>query len=245
MKTKQVGIGTIVVSVVAIWANIGFAQMNALDIRGPFEVAPGELVRLTAEIQPEESPFWIVLNPPNLDYEQVEDGHRLLFAVGCHQQSEVVVVLLAQQVMDQRIVTRQIRRRIKIRRPNDTDQPPDENPNDPPSTPITEFPMYRLVAAAMKKIESVEAKSKGHLIAKSFEQTATACESGSINSIPDIWESLSQANARILGPLTSYWEPVGVAMQSEFKRLRIADVKSHAVHLRAAAAAIKQEFSHE
>ena len=53
-------------------------QVSSLGIDGPFEVEPGELVRLKAAIDESESPFWIVLKPDDLQYEQIEHGNGLI-----------------------------------------------------------------------------------------------------------------------------------------------------------------------
>ena len=69
------------------------AQIDSLNIDGPLEARPGQLVQLRAEITESETPFWIVLNPIDLQYEQVENGRRLIFATGCQPSSSVVVML--------------------------------------------------------------------------------------------------------------------------------------------------------
>ena len=55
------------------------AQIEALQIEGPHEAKPGTLVRLSANTVAEETPFWIVLEPIELDYEQVQDGNVCCF----------------------------------------------------------------------------------------------------------------------------------------------------------------------
>ena len=68
-----------------IFVSTAIAQVGSLQIEGPHEVEPGQLVRLSANTLDNETPFWIVLEPINLDYESVDGGKRLLFSSGCQR----------------------------------------------------------------------------------------------------------------------------------------------------------------
>lgn len=237
------------VCTVFLWCQFVGAQqdlaafVDRLNIEGPQTVVAGQLVRLTAQLEPNESPFWIVLDPVDLDYEQIEDGQRLVFAVGCQQRTAIVVLLLAQRVEENRIVTRQLRRRIeiqdddKIPGPDDPVTPPITEPT--PAKPPTDSPLFRVVLESWTQIPSVEAKAFAPAVAANFDAIADQCESGSLADVRQIASELSRRNAQALGPLARQWEPVGIAMQIEFKRLLLPTVKEHAFHLRAAAAAIR------
>lgn len=119
--------------VVVFAANL-FGQ-DSLDIVGPSLAEPGSLVRLEAELDQDESPFWLVMQPIDLDYEQVDAGDRIIFATGCEKtQVDIVVILLAQKVIDGRIITRQMRHTVKIGNQPDPVEPPD--PIEPPENPF-------------------------------------------------------------------------------------------------------------
>ena len=244
---------------------ISFAngQQNSLNIDGPLEIQAGQLVRLNAEIAPEESPFWIVLNPSDLDYEQVDQGRRLIFSVGCQPTREVVVLLLAQQVIDGRIVTRQLRRRMKVEDfrggplpnpidPNPIADPkptPDPNPtpkpNPDPSPDLTKLRIYAAVADAWKNILNPTAQAKSPQIADRFDAIAELCDEGRIATPRDVWVTLSSENAKVLGSLIRDWDPVGRAMQTEFRNLNLTTSKQHAIYLRAAAAGLRKAASND
>jgi hypothetical protein len=216
------------------------AQIDALQIKGPKEVAPGQLVRLDAKLEPEETPFWIVLAPTDLDYEQVADGRRLIFAVDCRPSKSITVLLLAQQVLDDRIVTRQIRSTIQIK--DDQAKEPDKEEPDTPDTQPEDFkksPLYASVFDAWETISSSSAKAKAGLVAANFDLIADRCESGKLSAIPEIWKQLSAANQTTLAENTTDWEPVGVALQQGFQNLRLSTVQEHSFHLRAVAAALR------
>jgi hypothetical protein len=231
-------------------------QTRVLEISGPAEAKMGELTRLIAEVEPAETPCWIVLSPSDLDFEQVDNGRRLILTPPRYSKEPVVVLLLAQSVVEGRVVTRQIRRQIRIvdesivppRNPDDGNvapQPPGVIPAPPspqpinPSPPLEQTNMFQTVRAAFAQVKSVSARNKANDVAANFEWLANECEAGRITTIPQIWQTISSRNAAILGADLRDWEPVGRTMQSEFQRLKLADVSSHAVQLRAAALAIR------
>jgi len=218
----------------------GQTQIDSLNIQGPLQVSPGELVRLVAEIQPEESPFWIVLKPNDLDHEQIDGGRRLIFAVDCQATESIVVMLLAQQVKDGRIVTRQLRRQIKVT----AGSPDDSNPDSPavpnpvtPKQPVDD-PIFQIIVTAFSKVTDPVARSKAHLVAANFALVAKQCESGQIGDLPAIWLTLSKLNHQSLDGKTDAWSPLGLALQSEFKRLSLKTVLAHARPLSTAALAL-------
>ena len=182
-----------------------------LNIDGPAEVSAGQLVRLIADIEPAESPFWIVLKPVNLDYEQVDNGQRLIFAVACEPPDDLIVMLLAQRVVNDRIVTRQLIRRIPVKSGTDLPSPVDPGEPLPVDPPLTDLPMYQAVLAAWKSIPSQSAKAKSNRVADNFANTAKLCAIGELTAIPDIWGTLAVSNARTLGPHLRDWEVVGQA----------------------------------
>ncbi len=229
------------------------AQIDSLNIGGPLEIQAGQLVRLNAEIAPEESPFWIVLTPSDLDYEQVDQGRRLIFSVGCQPTSEVVVLLLAQQVIDGRIVTRQLRRRMTVESPDGTlppdpirpDPQPTPTPNPDPSPDLTKLRIYTSVVTAWRNILNPAARAKSAQVADRFDAIARLCEGGKITTPRDVWVTLATENAKVLGSLNRDWEPVGRVMQTEFKNLNLPTAKQHTIYLRAAAAGIRKAASNE
>lgn len=231
------------------------AQTRSLEISGPFEARSGQLIRLVAEVEPTETPFWLVLSPSDLDFEQVDDGRRLIFTPGCNTRQPIVVMLLAQSMTEGRIVTRQIRRQIQVVNPDGNDgnepgtqpQPLPPNGSHPPDDPppadvpsLEKVPMFRLVQDAFSQVNSAAARSKAAEVASGFELIAAECESGRITSVPQIWQTLSARNGAALGAVVHEWEPIGLTMQLEFQRLKLPDVRSHAVHLKAAALALRR-----
>lgn len=218
------------------WCQVAAAQIDALQIRGPREVHPGQLVRLEASLQPNESPFWIVLTPVDLDYEQTDGGKRLIFAVGCEPSETITLLLLAQQVDDGRIVTRQIRRTLKV---TDPSNPGDEQPEPDQQPDWSRSPLYQPVLTARNAISSEAARGQADLVANNFEMVADLCQSGSISERAKIWSLLSESNQKVLGDQSNEWEPVGVAMQAGFQKLNLAQVKDHVFHLRAIAVALR------
>lgn len=231
-------------------------QTRALEISGPAEAKLGELTRLIAEVESAETPCWIVLSPSNLDFEQVDNGRRLILTPPKYLKEPIVVLLLAQSVVEGRVFTRQIRRQIRIidepivppRNPDDGNvvpQPPGVTPTPPsplpinPSMPLEQTIMFQLVRTAFAQIRSVSARNKANDVAANFEWLANECEAGRITTIPQIWQTISSRNAAILGADLREWDPVGRTMQSEFQRLKLMDVSSHAVQLRAATLALR------
>jgi len=232
-----------------------FAQSDALQIDGPHEVQPGMLVRLSANTTKNETPFWIVLDPIDLDYEQVDGGKRLLFSSG-DQSTSITVILLAQQVVKNRITTRQIRRTIQVSDdlPEDVDAPPPpvtEPPTEPPTQtptpaePVLESPVFSEISQAWSNIGTDAAKKLSEAVAVNFDAAAKKCESNQYENIAAIWKELSAKNRQALQIESVAWEPVAVALQQAFQKLKLPDVSSHAFHLRAAAAAIRHAFNQQ
>jgi hypothetical protein len=208
---------------------------------------PGQLVRLTAETEPAESPLWIVLKPNALDYELTDNGQKLIFAVNAKTNDPIVILLLAQQVKEGRIVTRQLRRQISVvggTKPVDPiviDPPIKKPPVDSPAKqPIESDPIFLAVTNAMSKIDPA-AKSNAALVAANFQKVSDDCESGKFGDVAAIWLTLSKLNRQSLGDQTRNWSPLGSALQTEFKRLNITKIADHARPLKVAAAAIAQE----
>ena len=218
---------------------------NTLQIEGPREVADGQLVRLEARLAEDESPFWIVLSPADLDYEQVDDGRRLIFAAN-RKKSPITILLLAQQVREGRIATRQLRRQITIidASPDPLPEPIPNRPGKEPAKPgFEESPLFSEVLRAAKLVSSDQARGLSEQVAKNFDRLAELCETGGIKELAKIWSTLSELNRKTLGPETARWEPVGIAMQRGFKQLKLTNVKEHGFHLRACAAALRNELN--
>ena len=167
--------------------SIGPISLCRLNIDGPAEVVGGQLVRLIADIEPAESPFWIVLKPVNLDYEQVDNGQRLIFAVACEPPDDLIVMLLAQRVVNDRIVTRQLFAESQSNRSTDLPSPVDPGEPLPVDPPLTDLPIYQAVLAAWNSIPSQSAKAKSNRVADNFANTAKLCAIGELTAIPDIW----------------------------------------------------------
>ncbi len=226
----------IAILLISSWCNFAWSQTEALQINGPKEVSPGQLIRLDAQLQPEESPFWIVLSPTDLDYEQVDEGRRLIFAVDCEQTKPITILLLAQQVRNERIVTRQVRRTLSVRK-SQPGQSSDPNLDED----FKESPLFDLVTKAWESIDSQVAKDKTASIADNFKMVAGRCEDGSLRETPQIWKTLSESNQNVLAEQTESWAPVGLAMQSGFANLQLKTIPEHPFHLRAIAAALRSK----
>lgn len=220
-------------------------QMESLQIDGPREAKPGTLVRLTAKTTAEETPFWIVLEPNDLDYEQVESGRRLMFSTGCRTGPTITVILLAQQVRDGRIVTRQLRRKILVKGGSDTQplKPPRPHPVPPDGEPLTGSPLYSVMFQTWPQIKTDMAKSRTRLVAENMEKVAQACLSGEIKTKPEIWKTLASQNRIDLQVETPAWEPIATVLQRKFRELELPDVSSHGFHLRAVAAAFRAAYA--
>lgn len=215
-----------------------FAQISSLQIDGPHEVSTGQLVRLRSQLGPAESPFWIVLQPTDLDYEQVNGGSQLIFAANCSQQKPITILLLAQSVVKGRIVTRQLRRTITVKgkvSPIDGGKQPVPKPN----LDFVKSPLFATVQTAWQKIGAEAARRKTNAVATNFETIAAACRSGSIESVPMIWQQLSPMNRSTLGEQAVQWEPVGIAIQQSFQKLELSNVSEHSFHFQAIAAALR------
>ncbi len=221
------------------------AQIEALQIEGPHEAKPGTLVRLSANTVAEETPFWIVLEPIELDYEQVQDGKRLLFSTGTKPGQRITVVLLAQQVRNGRIVTRQIRRSINIVRDESEPAPVDDSPALPPQDVPTldKSPLYSSVLKAWPLIRTDAARELSAKVAVNIDAMAAKCESGDFRDTNEVWRELSTRNRETLGIETSAWSPVATVIQRDFQSLKLPTTSAHSFHLRAAAAAIRAASS--
>ncbi len=232
--------------VLSLLASTAFAQLESLQIEGPHEVEPGQLVRLSANTVENETPFWIVLEPIDLDYEAVDGGRRLLFSSGRQSSTSITVILLAQQFKEGRIVTRQIRRSISVgKKQADPSRPtPDvpQRPETPGRQPVEQSPIHATVLVAWPKIRTDAAKELSLSVAENIELVAEQSEGDGFGSKAEIWRELSSQNRRTLQIETTAWEPVALALQTSFKQLQLGDVQSHAFHLRAAAAAIREAF---
>jgi len=215
------------------------SQMESLQIDGPREVTTGSLIRLSAKTDEKETAFWIVLKPIELDFEVVDGGQRILFSSGCKPDVQITLLLLAQQVHEGRIVTRQIRRTIQVvadRREEPADEPPNTVPDDPS---LSDSPLYLKVKEAWKSIRTDAAKELSVQVASNIENMATKCESGQIQEASDIWRELAKSNRKTLGIESSAWEPVASVLQVEFQGLDLPTPFEHAFHLKATAAAIR------
>ena len=225
------------------------AQIEALQIEGPHETKPGTLVRLTANTIAEETPFWIVLEPIDLDYEQVAGGKRLLFSTGCESGQRITVLLLAQQVRNGRIVTRQIRRTIKVTQDDSTAAPDVKPPANPPAgnPTLTESPLYLPVLTAWPSIRTDAAKALSAAVATNIDAMAAKCDAGIVREVSEIWRELSDRNRETLGIESSAWNPVATVLQREFQSLaeKLTTPSAHSLHLRAAAAAIRAAASNQ
>jgi len=213
----------------------------ALEIDGPREAAPGELIRLSANTNGDETPFWIVLDPITLDYE-------LIFSAPCQTDQTITVMLLAQQVRDGKIVTRQLRRSVQVGTPLPSPDP-DPNPADPdpqlPVQPDNNFEtsaLYSSVLQAWPLISTDAGKTLSPSVSENLEQVATMCANEKFSQAHEIWQLLSEHNRIDLQLESMAWEPVGRAIQEQFKQLALTSIKDHAFHLRAAAAAINDAY---
>lgn len=218
------------------------SQDGSLKIEGPDIVAPGKLVRLTATTLPEESPFWIVLSPVDLDFEQVDEGRKLIFASGCQARKSIVVLLLAQTVKQGRVVTRQVRREIKIVDPDDSKPDPgDDEPdgNNPGEGDPGNDPLFTSVVDGLSRMTDPAARAKRTLVAANFESIAARCQSGQMGDIPAIWLTLSRLNHASIAPHHRSWERLAQMIQTEFKRRGLATVADHTKPLLAVAAALR------
>lgn len=228
-------------------SNCGFAhsQVDSLNISGPEQAKPGQLIRLVAEIDPVETPFWIVLQPTNLDYEQVDNGRRLIFAVGCETQdssqgNQVVVMLLAQQVKDGKIVTRQLRRRITIESRAPDPINPVVDPDAPDTTQPLDGALFRTTLKALESVSDPVAYGKRSQVAENFLLVANRCKSGDFDDLPAIWLTLSQLNGATLRGHTNQWSKFATKLQLEFKRLKLTTPASHAKPLQTVGEALKK-----
>lgn len=225
-----------------------YGQTSALQIEGPRESQPGQLVRLVAKTVPSETPFWIVLEPIDLDYEQVDGGQRLLFSTGCLPNRRISVLLLAQRVQENRIVTRQIRRTIVVGEQAPVNPPVLDPPpvnGQEPAEPIAweDSPLFSSVLVAWPEIRTDVAKGLSSEVAASFDSIADQIDGGQITHVEQVWTSVGVANREILQVEVSAWEPVGQAIQLQFKQLKLSKIREHAFHLRSVAAAIRQAFN--
>jgi len=225
---------------IVCWLGAGetSGQMDSLRIEGPKEVRSGDLVRLNAKLDENESPLWIVLKPSDLDYEQVDQGARLIFAVKYQQQEPITVMLLAQRVVEGRVVTRQVRTTLLI--VGEDSPKPDPVDDNEPGQDFTASPLFGLTQKAWVQLND-RAKLKTESIAKNFESAAGLCESDAFAEPAQIWEWLSEANRNSLVDDVELWESVGVAFQKGFQQLKLTTPKQHIFHLRAIAAALRSK----
>jgi hypothetical protein len=218
--------------------NVSMAQTDSLQIDGPREVQPGKLVCLAANTVEDETPFWIVLRPLDLEYEHADGGKKLFFSSGCSVNRSVTILLLAQQVKGNRIVTRQIRRTIEVKADADPSAPESGEPR-PVELPVTDSPLYEAVLKAWPLIGTDAAKELSPEVAKNMDAVALLCESGKAKEVSTIWKELSMRNRDTLGLETMAWNPVAEALQTQFKRLALQSPEEHAFHLRATSAALR------
>lgn len=212
-------------------------QIDSLEIKGPHEVRPGELIRLVANTGPKETPFWIVLDPIALDYEQVDQGKRLIFSATCKTDQTITVMLLAQQVRDGRIITRQLRRTVHVGNPAFPPAPPDPTLDD-----LEKSPLYGAVLEAWPLIITDAGKALSPKVVENLKQIADMCLEGKFPEAHMVWEKLSKQNRKDLQLESLAWDPVGRAIQKQFKQLALDNIKAHAFHLRSAAAAINDAY---
>ena len=182
-----------------------------------------------------------MLEPINLDYESVDGGKRLLFSSGCQRKTSITVILLAQQVKEGRIVTRQIRRTILVDESSLSDEP-QPDPSPPADDPVAKSPVYEAILDAWPKIRTDAAKELSLSVAGNFEAVGLKCSANDFQQPDEIWLELSSLNRQTLQIETAAWDPVAQALQEKFKELAPRDVPAHAVHLRAAATAIREAF---
>ena len=109
----------------------GFAQ-DRLTIDGPTEVETCDLVRLKVNLQEGESALWIV-EPIELDYEPL--GDRIIFSLACVKEARVTVI--AASVVNERVIFRQLRHRVRVGRGSNPPSEPNEptDPGDDPGDP--------------------------------------------------------------------------------------------------------------
>jgi hypothetical protein len=232
------------IAAVLLFSSRACGQINTLEIGGPYEARTGSLVRLVAKTQPNETPFWLVLAPSDLDYEQVNDGRRLIFSAGCSKGQRIVVLLLAQQLIDGKIVTRQLRRTVEVVAASelDPDSPSDRPPDIQPDKDWGSSPVFEAASRAMRLVSPDSARKLGPRIADNFDFVAQRCRAGGeIKTKTEIWQQLSKLNREALGELSPGWTPFAIETQSAFQALNLADVPSHQFHLRAAALAIRRQ----
>lgn len=214
------------IAILFLLCSTAMSQTDSLGIDGPFDANPGQLVRLTADIEPAESPFWIVLSPMDLDYEQVEDGKRLLFSTGCRANQEIVVLLLAQRIDEGgRIVTRQLKQVVKVGSgQNDPviDPAPEPDPN-PDLMPESEF-SKRIIEEVNKIRPPPQVLAQ---VSKNFfdiAQVASTYDSAKSLSI-----ELSKRNTQAIGQADlSKWKPFGIVIQEEFQKRQLQTVAEYA-----------------
>ena len=219
------------------------AGIEALQIDGPHEALTGTLVRLSANTVEEETPLWIVLDPIDLDYELTCGGKRLLFSTGCKEGQRITVLLLAQQMRDDRLVTRQIRRVLKVVSEKTTDEPRECPPHVPPDEPsLTDSPLYLPVMKVWHLIRTDDGKALSEEVAANIDAIARKCDAGAVSKNSEIWSQLSKSNRETLGVESAAWNPVAELMQAEFQRLQLQTPAEHSFHLKATAAAIRAAF---
>jgi len=217
------------------------AGIEALQIDGPHEAQTGTLVRLSANTVEQETPLWIVLDPIDLDYELACDGKLLLFSTGCKEGQRITVLLLAQQVRDGRIVTRQIRRVLKVV-PEVTSEEPEDRPPDVPTDDdpsLADSPLYSPITKAWHLIRTDDAKALSEQVASNIDAMARKCDTGTVAKVSTIWGELSKSNRQTLGVESAAWNPVAETMQTEFQKLQLQTPGEHSFHLKAVAAAIR------
>ncbi len=207
-----------------LWA---FQAGGTLAIDGPTRTQPGRLLTLKAKIEANETPFWIVLQPVDLEYRQVNEGRELICVAGCRDQKEIVVLLLAQQVIEGRITTRQIKRSIQI---GQTDIPADDGAGTQPAPPFRDDGFDRSVTTAVDQLP-VAAKRKSLQVAENFLQMAKLCKSGQIKQTGAITAGLQRMNRLTLGADLDSWQPFARAVQQEFKRLQLKQPAAHVPYL--------------
>jgi hypothetical protein len=230
-----------------VFAGTAQSQLQSLQIEGPYSVSIGSMVVLSANSTEQETPFWIVLEPIELEYEQVDEGRRLIFAAGCQQGREITVLLLAQQVKEGRIITRQVRRTIQVTAGKIADPVPEPEtdlpePKPPEADLILKSPLLNAVQKSWPNITTDAAKDLTPRVADNMDRVALRCQSGDFQQSVEVWRELSRLNRDSLGVEASAWDPVGIVMQQELLKLSLPSASSHAIHLKAAAMGMRKAY---
>lgn len=210
---------------------------DTLSIEGPDEAKSGALIRLTANLEDGESAWWIVTNPPDMDYEVVDGGKKLIFAGSCGK-SEVRIILLAQKIVENRIVTRQLNHTVRVG--HGAQPPPIEDPVEDPVD--DDNPFERDWSELRLLVESRPEPGNDPQTARRWieelETTATAIEG---KTISDAQRMVGEARRRVfVTPKPVPWNPFFQAVDSMISSDPPKDVPEYQGLLRAIAEGMKR-----